>query len=227
MFGGSFKISWRSISRGLGALGGGLAIAASAAYGQVELSQAPSPDAPMTDQAQFWVNFPTFSALNPTLCSRATGSDRQFCAMADVGTAAFNHTPSEVDLSLPSLWWIRDQLPRRLGERRLVLAWAAYRLNQSSNQMVDVFLDSQIWNVLNTYERYAVLNQFGSAAKDSGYQLRLFRGQGRGAQLMGVYLCEQSQAVASAGEQIPISSDIPCWGSTDLTVLQQYKPSLD
>lgn len=226
MLGGSHKLSWRSLSRLLGCLSGGLAIAAGTAYGQMELSRAPSPDAPVADQAQFWVNFPTFSAVNPTLCSRATGSDRQFCAMADMDTAAFDHTPSTVGLSLPSLWWIRDQLPRRLGERRLVLAWGAYRLNQSSNQMVDVFLDSQIWNVLNTYERYAVLNQFGAAAKEAGYQLRLFRGQGRGAQLMGLYLCEQSQAIASAGEQIPVSRDIPCWGSTDLTVLQQYKPSL-
>ncbi|PSN17144.1 hypothetical protein C7271_19275 [filamentous cyanobacterium CCP5] len=195
-----------------------------AASGQVELSAVPSAHAPVAAQAEFWVNFPTFSALNREFCRRAvTEVDQQFCTIADVNSAAFDSSPSDVELTLPSLWWIRDQLPRRLGRRRLVLSWAAYRLKPSSSQMVDVYLDSQIWNVLNAYEHYAVLNQFGRAAKEAGYQLRLFRGQGRGAQLMGLYLCEQDQAIAAATDQLPISSNVPCWGSIDQTVLDAYK----
>jgi hypothetical protein len=57
-------------------------------------------------------------------------------------------------------------------------------------RVVDLNVNSQIWGVLNYYERYAVLNLFGSAAKSFGYNLRLYDGSGFAAQLAGIYACD-------------------------------------
>lgn len=202
-------------------------LAAPAAPQDLKALGVPAANAPLEEQARFWTNFPTFSYPSHNSCKRAVGTERQFCDMADVDNAVFNHSPSSFEITLPSLWWTRDQLPRRLGARRLVQSWAAYRLQQTSNYTVDVFLDTQIWSILNTYEHYSVLNQFGSVTKASGYHLRLYRGQGRSAQLAGIYLCQFDDLNQASAELSQAVDDIPCEATIDRRVLERYELVLD
>ena len=99
-------------------------------------------------------------------------------------------TISETSLTLPSLWWSRDQVVAAVGGlTQFIETWIAFRGSEEQPRRVDVVVNPQIWNRLNYLERYAVLNQFGSAAKSYGYSTRFFRG----LDLTGAYICDFSQ----------------------------------
>ncbi len=93
-------------------------------------------------------------------------------------------------MTLPSLWWNRDSLTSQLGGRRLVQSWISYQIKDSSTPVVDVMVNPQMWSVLTYNERFAVLNQFGTAARDFNYNLRFFQGNARNYRLVGLYACE-------------------------------------
>ncbi|MGB6015782.1 MAG: hypothetical protein WBG32_13720 [Nodosilinea sp.] len=93
-------------------------------------------------------------------------------------------------ITLPSLWWNRDSLTSHLGGRRLVDSWISYRVKDSGTAVIDVRVNAQIWSVLTYNERYAVLNQFGTAARDFGYNVRFFQGNSRNYRMMGLYACD-------------------------------------
>ena len=93
-------------------------------------------------------------------------------------------------MTLPSLWWNRDSLTPRLGGRRLVQSWISYEIKDSAMPVVDVLINPQMWSVLTYNERFAVLNQFGTAARDFGYNLRFFQGNARSYRMVGLYACE-------------------------------------
>lgn len=80
---------------------------------------------------------------------------------------------SPVRLSQPSLSWMRDQVGERYGSDRLVEHWRAYQVDDGPNY-VDIIVNEQIWNLLNYFERYAFVSQFGNAAEDYGYSVRVF-----------------------------------------------------
>lgn len=218
---------WRqqlSLSLQIGCLSWGILGVTSVGAQSPEAINIPAANASLEEQAAFWVNFPTFSALNHDFCTRAYGAEEQFCETADVLGASFHTSPSSSTLSLPSLWWTRDQLPRHIGGSRLVQAWAVYQLQSGSHFMVDVFVDSQIWGVLSAYERYSVLNLFGNTTKEYGYHLRLYRGKGRGSQLTGIYLCEFQAGNLLASEQARLSNqDSHCEATIDPDVLAAYE----
>jgi len=111
------------------------------------------------------------------------------------------HASAEA-MTLPSLWWNRDSLTPQLGGRRLVMSWISYEIDNSSRHVVDVRVNPQIWAALSFNERFAVLNQFGTSARNFGYDLRFFHGSSRNQRLAGVYACE-----AAAPSQATDSSD--------------------
>lgn len=88
---------------------------------------------------------------------------------------------SSTQISSPSLSWIRDQVGKRYGSDRLVIQWQAYQATAVSSSFgspslsyVDVIVDEQIWSLLSYFERYAFVSQFGLAAQQYGYHLRVF-----------------------------------------------------
>lgn len=138
----------------------------------------PSDQAAASDYYDFLRDFPTPYSLNSDFYAR----------IGDI--YGDDQTISETRLTLPSLWWNQEQTPSKLGGYRLVRGWLAYSVRDSAMRVVDLNVNSQIWDVLNYYERYAVLNFFGSAAKSFGYNLRLYDGSGFAAQLAGIYACD-------------------------------------
>lgn len=83
---------------------------------------------------------------------------------------------SSTELSEPSFAWIRDQTEERYYNRTLFVGlverWSAYT-NQGL-RYVDVVVDQDAWEQLSYVRRYGFLVQFGTAAQNNRYQLRIF-----------------------------------------------------
>lgn len=132
---------------------------------------------------------------------------------------------SPLEMEQPSLSWIEDQIGNRYGSDRLVERWRAYRAPDSTGQTlnyVDVIVNESIWDLLNYFERYAFISQFGTAAKYQGYNLRVFHtgdeqtsldanGSSvngvRTAVLRGAYFCNFEQSTLPPN---PVQPSIPC-----------------
>ena len=141
---------------------------------------------------------------------------------------------SPTEISKPSLTWIQEQVGERYGSDRLVAQWQAYQGNSSDAlSYVDVIVDEQIWDLLSYFERYAFIAQFGVAAKQYGYHLRVFHsgdvlnyrdaqnaGSSRPILLRGAHVCGFANVPVSTSVPVdwpidwPIdpgaASDIPC-----------------
>ena len=130
-------------------------------------------------------------------------NSQQLNALGD--QAITQDTISETSLTLPSLWWSRDQIVAAVGDLpQFIDVWVAFRGSEEQPRRVDVVVNPQIWNLLNYLERYAVLNQFGSAAKSFGYSTRFFRG----LDLTGAYICDFSQYPGLETDPAPTLSNL-------------------
>ncbi|MEL6778811.1 MAG: hypothetical protein AAFO06_16300 [Cyanobacteria bacterium J06597_16] len=139
----------------------------------------------------------------------------------------------------PSLFWISDQVGNRLESDRLIDQWHAYTIRTSADagspdngssdngelSYVDVVVNEKSWNLLNYFDRYAFILQFGIAAQSYGYNLRVFndrdalnaldddtpessRSGTRLVRLRGAYFCSfQGQSWPLTPE---IAAQIPC-----------------
>jgi hypothetical protein len=110
--------------------------------------------------------------------------------IVDESLSSDSRRASADTMTLPSFWWNRDSLTSHLGGRRLVDSWISYQVKDTGTTVVDVMVNAQIWSVLTYNERYAVINQFGTAARDFGYNLRFFQGNSRNYRMMGLYACD-------------------------------------
>ncbi len=80
--------------------------------------------------------------------------------------------------SVPSLWWAREQFDPFGG--KLINNWLAHpQLKQ-----IDLTVNWQLWTLLDYLGRYRFLNQFGTVAREYGYDLRIFDQQ---QQCLGIY----------------------------------------
>ena len=120
-------------------------------FSQAAQAQPPVVQAQLSDLGQF-----------PLLPSAARGT-----------LVAADDQLSPVRASQPSLSWMRDQVSERYGSDRLVDHWRAYQVDDGPNY-VDIIVNEQIWSLLNYFERYAFVSQFGTAAEDYGYSVRVF-----------------------------------------------------
>jgi hypothetical protein len=165
--------------------------------------------------------FPTASLLD---------TDDFSSQIANGSISSDSRQASAETMTLPSLWWNRDSLTPQLGGRRLVMSWIAYEISDSGRQVVDVMINPQIWSVLTFNERFAVLNQFGTSARNFGYDLRFFHGSARNQRLAGIYACE-SKAASPTSASAPLDTSTPhqrqvCTASLDVARIVQMQRSL-
>lgn len=99
---------------------------------------------------------------------------------------AVANKPSQMGLTVPSLWWAAEQFGGKLLDR-----WSAYPANRNTPRRVDVIVRPEIWTDLSYIERYAFVNHFGSVTSDYGYNLQVFD---RENNLLATYSCDLSQA---------------------------------
>lgn len=91
-------------------------------------------------------------------------------------------TISQTNLTVPSLWWTRDQFGTKLLE-----TWFAFPSDSGIPPRVDLVVNQQVWSLNSYLERYTFLNQFGMAGHDFGYSTRIFNRQRR---LLAAYICD-------------------------------------
>ncbi len=91
------------------------------------------------------------------------------------------NTISQKQLTIPSLWWAREQFGGKLLDN-----WLAYPSQGNSPPRVDLIVNRQIWSLLDYVERYEFVNSLGSVARDYGYNVRVFNYQ---QELLATYTC--------------------------------------
>ena len=106
------------------------------------------------------------------------------------GSVVSNDAPSPEKMTLPSFWWSRNSLPRQFGSYRLVDSWASYEIRTPAIRVIDVYVNPQIWRILQYPERYGAMNHLAEEARAAQYNLRLYSNSFRNPRLIGLYVCD-------------------------------------
>ncbi len=93
-------------------------------------------------------------------------------------------TISQGGLTVPSLWWADEQFGGKLLDN-----WVAYAGTAETPARVDLIVNRQLWSLLTYLERYRFVNEFGTVARDYGYDVRVFNRQGV---FLAAYTCADS-----------------------------------
>lgn len=115
---------------------------------------------------------PTICDINFNLLKSNPDGERLGIVTAD--------TVSAEGMTLPSFWWMSEQLPAKL-----VTNWIANR----KHQQVYVLVNSRYWNTLDYIEKYRTIDQFGRVAQGYGYNLKLCSSQ---KIIMASYSCNST-----------------------------------
>lgn len=118
-----------------------------------------------------------------------------------------DRTISQNGITTPSLWWAEEQFDEFGG--KLLTHWIAYQ----DEKRVDLVVSPQPWTLLDYLGRYRFVNQFGTVARDYGYNVRVFNPQG---ERLATYTCDYSQTLPECEIIIPES-----WGQNSLPVRRQ------
>ncbi|MUL36140.1 hypothetical protein [Gloeocapsopsis dulcis] len=92
------------------------------------------------------------------------------------------NTISQSDLTIPSLWWAREQFASQLLDN-----WIAYPADGTNAGRIDLIVNRRLWNALDYLQRYEFVNRFGTVARDYGYNIRVFNYR---QELLATYTCE-------------------------------------
>ncbi len=78
----------------------------------------------------------------------------------------------------PSLWWIRDQVAAQAQfGNKLIEKWLACPTAGETPPHVDVLVNSQLWTLLDYWERYEAVHRLGTVITGYRYNLRIFNRQ--------------------------------------------------
>ncbi len=88
---------------------------------------------------------------------------------------------SQKQLTIPSIWWAKEQFGGKLLDN-----WLAYPAKDDRTPRIDLIVNRQIWSLLDYVERYEFVNNFGNVARDYGYNVRVFNYQ---QELLATYTC--------------------------------------
>jgi hypothetical protein len=89
-------------------------------------------------------------------------------------TVITSETFSTTRLTLPSLWWVKDQFAHKEPLAvKLLQNWRAYPGSSQQPGRIDLLVNRQFWSLLDYVERYTFLNEFGATAREYGYNIRV------------------------------------------------------
>ncbi|MDF0555864.1 hypothetical protein [Kamptonema sp. UHCC 0994] len=103
---------------------------------------------------------------------------------------------SQIELSIPSLWLTKQQFGGKLLDNWFV---------ESNNNWVILIVNRQLWSLLDYLERYQFVNQFGTAARDYGYNVRVCNPQG---EALAIYSCKFSTAQNNPSTQLECNLEL-------------------
>ena len=112
--------------------------------------------------------------------------------------------PFDPALAQPSLWLNRDLFASRAKfSSKLFENWLVCPSTNSDRGRIDLVVNSQLWGLLDYFERYELLQQFGNGSDQpdqrfkSGYNLRVFTRQvqiqGQSQKPLATYTCLTSE----------------------------------
>lgn len=105
------------------------------------------------------------------------------------GSIITDSTISQRQITIPSLWWTRQQFASKLLDR-----WVAFAGTDGTPRRVDLLVHQPVWNRMSYVERYSFVNRFGQDAAQNGYSIRVFNPQ---ENLLAAYFCHSNLEVAS------------------------------
>lgn len=85
---------------------------------------------------------------------------------------------SQTNLSIPSLWLAKEQFGGKLLDRWFV---------EPGKNWAILIVNRQIWSLLDYLERYQFVNNFGTVARQYGYNIRVCNRQGA---TLALYSCD-------------------------------------
>lgn len=99
-----------------------------------------------------------------------------------------SRTPSPIQLSIPSLWWISDQLAslEQYGNK-FIQEWIAYPPQSGQPGKVDLLVNRQQWSLLDYLQRYEFVRKFSTIARGYGYNTRVYDNPDRNP--VALYTC--------------------------------------
>lgn len=103
-------------------------------------------------------------------------------------------------LTVPSLWWAQEN-----SEKKLLDNWIGYPAFEKEPARVDLIVNQQIWSLLEYVERYNFVNRLGSAARNFGYNVRVFNYQ---KESLATYTCNFSRSPALCSIQMTTQNKI-------------------
>jgi len=115
-------------------------------------------------------------------------------------------TISQRGLTIPSLWWAKEQFGDYTLEN-----WLAYPGNGITPGRVDLIVNQQSWSSLDYIQRYEFVNHFGTVARDYGYNIRIFNSQ---KQRLATYTCNFSTTPRLCNIQLDATGNAIVRGST-------------
>lgn len=83
--------------------------------------------------------------------------------------------------NFPTLWWGREQFDPFNGQ--LIQGWVINKENNS----IDLIINRQLWTILDYVNRYRLVNQMGTIAREYQYNLRLINQQQK---CLAFYTCD-------------------------------------
>jgi len=103
------------------------------------------------------------------------------------GQVITSETVCQSGLTLPSLWWTKEQVAQELRTSgKLVSNWSAQLKTSDAPGQVRLVVNPQMWSLMDYFERYDFVSNFGLAARSFGYQTEVYNT--KGAQLAS-YTC--------------------------------------
>ena len=123
------------------------------------------------------------------------------------GRVVTSNTISQQGLTVPSLWWAKEQFGSDLLD-----SWLAYPAPGTNPARIDLLVNRQNWSALDYIQRYEFMNHFGIAARDYGYNLRVFNEQ---KELLASYTCDFSTNSSQCNIQLDATGKARIRGSKE------------
>lgn len=143
-----------------------------------------------TDQARATLASPPSPEVAETLCNGTAQSLSNQIVIT-------SQTVCQSGLTPPSLWWTKEQVAQELRTSgKLVNNWSAQLKTTDSPGQVRLVVNPQMWSLMDYFERYDFVNNFGLAARGFGYQTEIYNTKGTP---LASYACTTTDGSATLG----------------------------
>lgn len=123
------------------------------------------------------------------------------------GRIITSNTISQQGLTVPSLWWAKEQFGGNVLSN-----WLAYPAQGETAGRIDLLVNRQNWTSLDYIGRYEFVNRFGTVARDYGYNIRVFNEQ---EELLASYTCNFNQNPSQCNMQLDATGKARVRGTSE------------